>query len=184
MTSSFHQVSMVCIHIFVSLTISCKPCISCALHNTITYYKYRWQIIQLVFCLPVYNIVTVTSLLYCLCRYLQVLCLGVLIASVIAISNINDYFRGFPDDSTDADNRDKYRAVAGYLLSIGIAGLITQIIMTIIWGLYYGEVIISHFRIFGITVSINVYIMVYKQIKASNHSITTIYHSWYVWSGS
>ena len=132
------------------------------------------------FCLPVYYIVTVTSILYCFCWYLQVLCLGVLIASAVAISNINNVFEDVDEDSDAADDRDKYRDVAGWLLFVGIAGLITQIIMAIIRGLYYGEVITSHFLIFGITVSINVYIMVYTQIKASSHGITTIHHSWYV----
>ena len=88
--------------------------------------------------------------------YLQILCLGVLIASGAAIYYINDVFEDVDEDSTLADDRDKYEDVAGWLVFVGIAGLITQIIMAIIRGLYYGEVITSHFLIFGITVSINV----------------------------
>ena len=88
--------------------------------------------------------------------YLQILCLGVLIVSGAAIYYINDVFEDVDEDSTLADDRDKYEDVAGWLLFVGIAGLITQVIMAIIRGLYYGEVITSHFLIFGITVSINV----------------------------
>ena len=125
-----------------------------------------------------------TIILYCLCSYIQVLCFGVLVASGVAISNANDYFKDVPDDSDAADDRDKYIDVAGWLVFVGIAGLITQVIMAIIHGLYYGEVITSHFLIFGITVSINVYIIVYTQIKVISHGTATMHHNWYVWSGS
>ena len=108
----------------------------------------------------------VTSILYCLCLYIQVLCFGVLIASGVAIANINDVFKNAQDDSDAADDRDKYRDVAGWLLFVGIAGLITEITIAIIRGLYYGEIIKSQFVIFGITVSTNVYVIVYTQTKA------------------
>ena len=121
-----------------------------------------------------------TIILYCLCSYIQVLCFGVLVASGVAISNANDYFKDVPDDSDAADDRDKYIDVAGWLVFVGIAGLITQVIMAIIRGLYYGEVITSHFLIFGITVSINVYIIVYTQIKSISHGTATMHHNWYV----
>ena len=139
---------------------------------------------QTIFCLPVYYVVIVTSILYWFCSYLQVLCFGILVASAVAISNINDIFEGAPDGSDAADDRDKYRGVAGWLLFVGIAGLITQVAMAIIRGLYYGEIVTSQFIIFGITVSINFYIIVYTQIKATSHGIFNSYiyhgHKWFI----
>ena len=126
-----------------------------------------------------------TSILDCLCLFLQVLCFGVLVASGVAISNINDLFEDAPSGSPAADDSDQYRGVAGWLLFVGIAGLVTQIIMAIIRGLYYGEAIASQFAIFGITVSIfNVYIIVNTLIKATSNGITSIHHCWYVWCNS
>ena len=93
--------------------------------------------------------------------YLQVICCGVLVASAIAIADITDLFKNDGEDLTAADDRDKYRDVAVWLLSVGFVGLTTQIIIAIIRGLYYSEIITSWFAIFGITVSINVYIIVY-----------------------
>jgi len=45
-----------------------------------------------------------------------------------------------------------YRAVAGFMVFVGIAGIITQVIFTIIRALFYGEVITSQFTVFGILV--------------------------------
>ena len=47
----------------------------------------------------------------------------------------------------------RYRAVAGFMVFVGIAGIVTQVIFTIVRALYYGEVIISQFIIYGILVS-------------------------------
>ena len=102
-----------------------------------------------------------SGILICICSYLQVICCGVLIASAIAIADITDLFKDDGENLTGADDRDKYRDVAVWLLSVGFVGLITQAIIAIIRGLYYGEIITSWFAIFGITVSINVYIIVY-----------------------
>ena len=89
---------------------------------------------------------------------LQVICCGVLIASAIAIANITDLFKNDGEDLTAVDDRDKYRDVAESLLFISFAGSTTQIIIAIIRGLYYGEIITSWFAIFGITVSIIMFI--------------------------
>ena len=91
---------------------------------------------------------------------IQVICCGVLVASAIAIADITDLFKDDGENLTGADDRDKYRDVAVWLLSVGFVGLITQAIIAIIRGLYYGEIITSWFAIFGITVSISVYIIV------------------------
>ena len=101
-----------------------------------------------------------SSILVYLCSYLQVICCGVLVVSAIAIADITDLFKDDGENLTGADDRDKYRDVAVWLLSVGFVGLITQAIIAIISGLYYGEIITSWFTIFGKTVSINVYIIV------------------------
>ena len=89
--------------------------------------------------------------------YLQVFCLGILIASAVALNNIDEFFEDVEDDTDDADNRDQYRGVAGWLLFVAIAGIVVQIVMVIVRALYYVEVITNQFVAFGITVSYNVY---------------------------
>ena len=89
--------------------------------------------------------------------YLQVFCLGILIASAVALSNINELYEDVPDDSDAADDRDQYRDVAGWLLFVAIVGMVVQIVMVIVRALYYGEVITNQFVAFGIIVSYNVY---------------------------
>ena len=89
--------------------------------------------------------------------YLQVFCLGILIASAVALNNIDEFFEDVEDDTDDADNRDQYRGVAGWLLFVAIAGIVVQIVMVIVRALYYGEVITNQFVAFGIIVSYNVY---------------------------
>ena len=88
--------------------------------------------------------------------YLQVFCLSILITSVVALSNIDEFFEDVEDDTYDSDNRDQYRGVARWLLIVAIAGIVVQIVMVIVRALYYVEVITNHFAIFGITVSYNV----------------------------
>ena len=56
--------------------------------------------------------------------------------------------------STAADDLDKYRAVAGWLIFVAIAGMATQIVMAIVRALYYGEAISSHAFVFGLMVSL------------------------------
>ena len=89
---------------------------------------------------------------------LQVFCLGVLIASAVALSNIDAFFENFPEDSEFSDDRDRYRGVAGWMLFVGIAGIVVQAVMTIVRALYYGEIITSQFVAFGIAVSFNMYL--------------------------
>lgn len=85
----------------------------------------------------------------------QVICLGVLIASAVALASIDDlYSDDIDEDSTAADDRDRYRAVAGWLLFVGIAGIITQGVMVIVRGLYYAEIVKSLFMTFVAIVSL------------------------------
>ena len=88
---------------------------------------------------------------------LQVFCLGVLIASAVALSNIDSFFEDASEDSDFADDRDRYRGVAGWMLFVAIAGIVIQAVMTIVRALYYGEVITSQFNVFGIIVSFNMH---------------------------
>ena len=69
--------------------------------------------------------------------------------------NINEIFDDhIPDDTEAGWDRNRYRAVAGWLVFVGIAGIITQVIFAIFCGLYYDEAIISQFVIFGVVVSL------------------------------
>ena len=78
-----------------------------------------------------------------------------MIASVITITNINEIFGDdIPDDTEAGRDRNRYRAVAGWLVFVGIAGIITQVIFAIFRGLYYGEAILSQFVIFGVVISL------------------------------
>ena len=85
--------------------------------------------------------------------HLQMLCVGVFIASAVALSSING-LQTFNDDSEAREDSDRYRAVAAWLLFVGITGTIIQVAMVIIRALFYGEIIISQFRIFGVIVSL------------------------------
>ena len=108
---------------------------------------------------------------------IQAISLGVLIASAITITSVNDIFDDdIPDDSDVGRDRDRYRAVAGWLLFVCIAGIITQVIFAIVRGLFYGEVIISQFIAFGVVVSLNIYIYIYIYIYTyiANRQITIL----------
>ena len=70
-----------------------------------------------------------------------------MIASAISLSEINDITGGGGGTS-------RHQGVAGWLLFVGIAGLIMQIIFTIVSGLYSAEVIKAQFTKFGAVVSL------------------------------
>lgn len=75
-----------------------------------------------------------------------------MIASAVTLSTINDLFED--PEGEAADDEEQYRGVAGWLLFVGIAGLITQVIVIILRGLYYGEIIKAQFVAFAIVVSL------------------------------
>ena len=91
---------------------------------------------------------------YCL----QALCLGVLIASAVALSTTDDIFApGLLDDPEDRKHSDKYREIGWMLLGIGIAGAIIQVFMAIIHFYFYvnsNSVIKEYFVAFACTVSL------------------------------
>ena len=78
----------------------------------------------------------------------------VLVTNKSAHDNLQDLIE-FDEDSEAAEDRDRHTGVAGWLLAVGIAGIIVQIIMVIFRGLYFIEVIRSQFFLFGIIVRDN-----------------------------
>ena len=88
------------------------------------------------------------------CLFVQIFCLGLLIASAVALNTIGDIFRDDTDDDSEVgQDRDQYRGVAGWLLFVAIAGIAVQVVMFIVRLLYYIEVISTQFMMFGIAVS-------------------------------
>ena len=76
-----------------------------------------------------------------------------MIASAIAVSRINDFYDYVSEGSNDAEDRDRYRGVAGSLLFVSIVGIVIQPIMAIIRILYFTEAIKAQFFVFAILVS-------------------------------
>ena len=78
-----------------------------------------------------------------------------MIGSAVAVSTIGDIF---PHDISYPTNieerRDRYEAVAWCLLAIGIVGIVSQLIMAIIRGLYLGKIIENNFLTFIVIVSV------------------------------
>ena len=74
-----------------------------------------------------------------------------MIASAVTISTINDLVGDDSDSTSDVERR--YRGVAGWLVFLGVAGLIFEIIMAIFRGLYFGQVLSEGFVVFGVVVS-------------------------------
>ena len=88
---------------------------------------------------------------------LQVFRLGVLISSSIALTKISDIFDDseIPLPDQGALNRDRYKGVAGYLVFASIIGMVIQIILAIVRGLFYSETLKKErYTMFGIVVSI------------------------------
>ena len=84
-------------------------------------------------------------------------CLGIVIASAVALEAIDDFLRNAIDYPREMD---RYRGVAGWLLFVAIVGTISQAVMVIACALYYGEVIRSQLVgvVFRIVVSFNMYV--------------------------
>ena len=88
----------------------------------------------------------------------QIICVGVLIACSAALSAIGDI--SFEHDIVETiggasgeDDRDRFRDVAGWLLFAGIAGIISQITIVIIRGLFYFEIIQNRYLTYAVLVS-------------------------------
>ena len=80
-----------------------------------------------------------------------------MIAASRVIAIINDIYPGnLPDDSEAAKDRDTYRNTAMWLIIISDFCLAFQIIVNILRGLYFGEILTDRFIVFAIVVSFNI----------------------------
>ena len=78
-----------------------------------------------------------------------------MIGSAVAVSTIGDIFPhdiSFPTKTEE--RRDRYKAVVWCLLAIGIVGIVSQLIMAIIRGVYLGKIIENNFLTFTVIVSV------------------------------
>ena len=96
----------------------------------------------------------------------QALCIGVLAGAIATISTVNDA-EIFDDDAeavvvstfdNPEEDGDRFRGVAWWLLCLGIGAIISQSVMFFIRLLYYNGRIESLFIVFGILVSLGVYV--------------------------
>ena len=89
---------------------------------------------------------------------LQIFCVGTLISCGVTLSTIDDtiiFDDNFNDnDSELAEDRDAYRAVAGWLTFVSTAGIISQVLLLVFHLLYYCEVFSTNFTVFAVIVSI------------------------------
>ena len=84
--------------------------------------------------------------------YLQIFCLGALIASAVALTAIKDIII-FDDDiggTEDQDHKSRYEEVAWWIIGVGIASVVLQGIMAILY--LDGIFVNSHIRL-GVIVS-------------------------------
>lgn len=100
----------------------------------------------------IYVCVYVHTCKHCFVFKSQAICLGVLITSTVALSTIDLLYSGIDGDSEVATDRNRYRGVAGWLLLIGIAGMIVKVIMMIIWGLHSAKTSKYQFLVFSVLV--------------------------------
>ena len=88
---------------------------------------------------------------------LQIFCVGTLISCGVTLSTIDDtiiFDDNFNDDDPElAEDRDAYRAVAGWLIFVSIAGIISQVLLLVFRLLYYCEAFSANFTVFTVIVS-------------------------------
>ena len=79
--------------------------------------------------------------------------MAVIVSCGITLSTVDDLF-GEVDDDTDAgEDRDTYNGVAGWLIFVSIAGIISQTILLIFRLLYYCKAFSANFTVFAVIVS-------------------------------
>lgn len=86
---------------------------------------------------------------------LQALCAGVLVVSGIAVSTIDNLFSDIDDGTEASEDKTIYKGVAIALLFAASTGIVLQVVIIIIRGLYYVETIKYHFLVFSILVGFN-----------------------------
>ena len=83
-----------------------------------------------------------------------------MIASAVAlttVAEINLFDDDIPDDTNSAEDRDRFRAVAGYVLSASVVGIVTQLLLAANRGFYHCKVMKPPFYMFKIIVSFNTF---------------------------
>lgn len=81
-----------------------------------------------------------------------------MVASAVVQSTITDIDDLIELTEQQKEDRDRYRAVAGWLLFVGAGGMIIMVAMVIVRVLYYTEFLNARFVLFGVLVSIRSYI--------------------------
>ena len=90
---------------------------------------------------------------------LQVFCIGVLLNSAVALSNIDDIDKEYiSDDWEDSDHRRRYRDIAWYLWGVAIAGIAVEITMLLVRGQYLAGNCKDNFITFAVIVSFCIYV--------------------------
>ena len=79
--------------------------------------------------------------------------MGVLISCVTTLLTVDDLFGEADNDSEAGEDRDTYNAVAGWLIFVSIAGIISQVLLMVFCLLYYCEVFSANFTVFAVIVS-------------------------------
>ena len=81
----------------------------------------------------------------------------------MTISTLQDisYFEDeYADEYDEFDNdRDRFRAVAGWLLFASIAGIVSRALMITARGLCYVQICRTRYNVFAVLVSINTYML-------------------------
>lgn len=95
-----------------------------------------------------------------LTAYTQAFCVGVIVVSGVILSVI-DNLDDDPISESPDDDADRFRAVTWRLLSVAIAGILTQGVMAIIRRLYYAETFKARFIVFATLVSFDTYVRSY-----------------------
>ena len=125
------------------------------IHKIMAYTMVNWLMLC---CMSVHTFVRTymtTIQLCCICST-QLICLGIMIASAVALSTvaqINLFDDDIPDDSDSAEDRDRFRTVAGYVLCASVVGIVTQLLLAANRGFYHCKVIKPPFYIFKVLVS-------------------------------
>ena len=80
--------------------------------------------------------------------------MGVIVSCEVTLSTVDGLFGEVDDDSEAGEDRDTYNGVAGWLIFVSIAGIISQVILMIFRLLYYCEAFPANFTVFAVIVSI------------------------------
>ena len=97
--------------------------------------------------------------------------MGVIVSCGVTVSTVDDLFGEADDDSEAGEDRDAYNDVAGWLIFVGIAGIISQVILLIFRLLYYFEAFSANFTVFAVIVSNHFNLFCDPTLKPSLHDM-------------